>query len=84
MADAFRHKFATPMIIGEFGVITNAEDNDEAAFLCDTTTYMEQHDLAWTLWEFSGIRQLYDYENKTWFERHMNAIMTDDYLLYNK
>ena len=78
-----RQSTGLPHIIGEFGVIKNAVVVDAVAFLCDVTTCMEQHDFAWTMWEFGGLKDAY-FSFDGWHEVLMEAIMTDEYLKYYK
>ncbi len=43
-----------PLICNEFGVFRNADPQDRAAWIKDTRTALERHNIGWAMWDYSG------------------------------
>jgi aryl-phospho-beta-D-glucosidase BglC (GH1 family) len=43
-----------PLVCNEFGVFRNADPQDRAAWIKDTRTALERHNIGWAMWDYSG------------------------------
>jgi len=43
-----------PVICNEFGVYQHADPADRTAWIKDTRTVLEHHEIGWTMWDYSG------------------------------
>jgi endoglucanase len=41
-------------VCNEFGVFRNADPQDRAAWIKDTRTALERHNIGWAMWDYSG------------------------------
>jgi endoglucanase len=53
-AAAWAERRGVPLICNEFGVYRKADPQDRAAWIHDVRTALEQHNIGWTMWDYSG------------------------------
>lgn len=61
--------------IGEFGIITQAEDEYRAAWTRNMVKLCEKYDIAWCYWDFCYSYAVYDLEKDEWNEKLRDALL---------
>lgn len=74
IAANFSAKRGVPVFCGEFGVyITQAKNDDRAAWYRDVRTYLEEKGIPWTSWDYMGGFGLFTTVNGRRFESDLNV-----------
>ncbi len=74
VAVRFKDDRQVPLFCGEFGVLMiNAENEDRVKWYRAVREYLEQHDIAWTSWDYHGGFGLFEKGSNGLFEHDLNV-----------
>lgn len=72
-AVAFRDERQVPLLCGEFGVyIPNSDPNQRVAWYELVRTYLEQHGIAWTCWDYTASFGIFEPNGYDLFDHDLN------------
>lgn len=67
-----------PVFCGEFGVFNIGSDDRERANWYDTvSTYLGEHNIAWTMWDYKGGFGLFEKNSSEMFEHDLNISLVE-------
>lgn len=66
-----------PVIIGEFGVINQADPTSRAKWIKFIVQEAERHNLGWLYWVFCSDFGIYDCQNKLWYEGVLDCLFPE-------
>ena len=69
----FANSRNVPLWCGEFGVVSWAPLADRSAWLRTVRTYLEENDIAWSLWEYQGGFGVFEAESNEIFDYDLNV-----------
>jgi endoglucanase len=92
IAIEFKKERDVPLFCGEFGVYQPNSDNDDRVFWYNIVRkYMEEHGIAWTMWDYRGGFGLFEEGSNELFDYDLNIPLVDtlgfnipDQFEYNK
>lgn len=70
--------YEVPLIMGEFGVISTADQTSRQDWIRFVAQDAEARGIGWVLWVLCSDFGIYDCQNETWDEAILNALMGQD------
>ena len=70
----FRNERNVPVFCGEFGVyIPNSDNNDRVYWYHAVRSYLEENDIPWTIWDYTGGFGLFEEDTADLFDYDLNV-----------
>ena len=74
IAVAFRNERQVPIFCDEFGVfIPNSDNEDRVAWYELVTSYLDEHNIGWTMWDYQGGFGLFEKGSQSLFDHDLNV-----------
>ncbi|MGE5296697.1 MAG: cellulase family glycosylhydrolase, partial [Solirubrobacterales bacterium] len=78
VAISFRDRRLVPVFCGEFGVYRANSDNDQrVAWYDEVRKYLEEKEIAWTIWDYKGGFGLFEVGSSEAFEHDLNVPLVE-------
>lgn len=78
IAVKFRDEWQVPVFCGEFGVYRVNSDHGQRVYWYDVVrNYLEEKNIAWTLWDYEGGFGLFEKESNEMFEHDLNLPLVE-------
>lgn len=70
-------EYGVPMLLGEFGVTVQTQDQDRADWTKAVRQAAENHDIGWCHWGFAGNFAIFDKDARDWMPGMQDALIAD-------